>query len=147
MSLTETTTMESEGSVTGWIGELKPGDEAAAQRLWDAYFQRLVGLVRTHLRNAPRGAAEEADRTLNTWNSVLRGTKDAEPTPELAARFSEEFPRLLGLLPYENSRSVAQLKMEGYTNEEIAAKLGCVLSTVDRKSRVIRQRWEQELSG
>jgi hypothetical protein len=34
--------------------------------------------------------------------------------------------------------------MEGYTAEEIAAKLGCVPRTVKRKLRVIRDLWDQE---
>ncbi len=37
--------------------------------------------------------------------------------------------------------------MEGYTNEEIASWLGCALSTVERRLRVIRRRWEKELAA
>jgi DNA-binding CsgD family transcriptional regulator len=32
-------------------------------------------------------------------------------------------------------------KLEGYTNDEIAAKLGCARRTVERKLRVIRAVW------
>ena len=39
---------------------------------------------------------------------------------------------------------VAIWTMEGYTNEQIAAKLGCVPRTVDRKLRSIKQIWEPE---
>jgi DNA-binding CsgD family transcriptional regulator len=34
--------------------------------------------------------------------------------------------------------------MEGYTNEEIAAKLDCAPRTVERKLKLIRNLWEQE---
>src|SRR5262249_15421393 len=34
--------------------------------------------------------------------------------------------------------------LEGYTKEEIAAKLGCVRFTVDRKLRTIRRIWDGE---
>jgi hypothetical protein len=37
---------------------------------------------------------------------------------------------------------VALWKMEGYTKEEIASRLGCVVSTVSRKLGLIRQLWE-----
>jgi DNA-directed RNA polymerase specialized sigma24 family protein len=36
--------------------------------------------------------------------------------------------------------------MEGYTNVEIAAKLGCVEQTVERKLRAVRQTWSNEVS-
>jgi DNA-directed RNA polymerase specialized sigma24 family protein len=31
--------------------------------------------------------------------------------------------------------------MEGYTNQEIAAKLGCALRSVERRLRLIRALW------
>jgi DNA-directed RNA polymerase specialized sigma24 family protein len=34
--------------------------------------------------------------------------------------------------------------VEGYCNEEIAARLGCGLRTVERRLRLIRSIWEQE---
>ena len=68
-----------------------------------------------------------------------------EPTPEMAAQVADECRRLLGLLGDATLRSVAVWKMEGYTNAEIAAKLGCVTRTVERKLRVIRSRWNQEM--
>jgi DNA-directed RNA polymerase specialized sigma24 family protein len=36
-------------------------------------------------------------------------------------------------------------KLEGYTNEEIAAKIGRALPTVERRLRLIRQRWQGEM--
>jgi DNA-directed RNA polymerase specialized sigma24 family protein len=67
-----------------------------------------------------------------------------EPTPELAAQMTEECQRLLASLGDETLRSVALWKMEGYTNMEIAAKLGCVEQTVERKLRAVRQVWSKE---
>jgi len=52
--------MTSTGSVTHWIGRLKAGDPSAAQKLWEAYFQRLVRLARGRLRTAPRRAITPA---------------------------------------------------------------------------------------
>src|SRR5262249_42941737 len=64
-----------------------------------------------------------------------------DPSPELAAQVADECRRLLALLPSEALRQVALWKMEGFTNEEIAERLGCVRFTVDRKLRSIRQVW------
>src|SRR3954471_22547358 len=41
--------MTERGSVTGDVRGLRAGDEAAAQRLWEGYFRRLVGLARARL--------------------------------------------------------------------------------------------------
>lgn len=66
-----------------------------------------------------------------------------EPTPEFAARLAEDYERLLDSLGDETLRKVAVWKMEGYTNEEIADRLGCVTRTVERKLEMIRERWRE----
>jgi DNA-directed RNA polymerase specialized sigma24 family protein len=38
-------------------------------------------------------------------------------------------------------QGVATCKLEGYTNDEIAARLGCVTKTVERKLARIRGMW------
>jgi DNA-directed RNA polymerase specialized sigma24 family protein len=67
-----------------------------------------------------------------------------EPTPEFAAQVAEQCQRLLDELGDAELRSIALAKMEGCTTEEIAARLGCVPRTVERKLRVIRGLWQQE---
>jgi DNA-directed RNA polymerase specialized sigma24 family protein len=193
--------MESQGSVSIWIKALKQGDQKGAQRLWDAYFERLVALARARLRGAPRRVADEEDVALSAFDSFCRGVErgrfpqlddrdnlwhllwkitvrkacdlvgherrgsrgggkvralsdltdweaDAilgrEPTPELVGEVTDECRRLLERLGDATLRSVALWKMEGFTNEEIAGKLGCVRQTVDRKLRAIRQIWGGE---
>jgi DNA-directed RNA polymerase specialized sigma24 family protein len=66
-----------------------------------------------------------------------------EPTPEFAAQVAEECGRLLEALPTPELRSVARWKMEGHTNGEIAARLGCVARSVERMLQVIRVHWDQ----
>jgi RNA polymerase sigma factor (sigma-70 family) len=196
------------GSVTQWIGLLQAGDPAAAQHLWECYFERLVRLARKRLGGGRRQAADEEDVALSAFDSFCRGAGDGrfpklsdrhnlwallvlitarksvdlirherrkkrgggavrgesalatpdasptvlpgleqvagrEPTPEFAAQLAEEFQRLLAKLSAE-LRSLALWKLEGYTNAEIAAKLGCVEGTVERKLRVIRTIWGKE---
>jgi DNA-directed RNA polymerase specialized sigma24 family protein len=69
-----------------------------------------------------------------------------EPTPAFAFQVAEEYKRLLGRLADEELEQIAVWKMEGYTNEEIAGKLGCVVRSVERKLAVIRSLWEGEQS-
>jgi DNA-directed RNA polymerase specialized sigma24 family protein len=65
-----------------------------------------------------------------------------EPDPEIGARIAEECQRLLGLLTDPTLRTIALRKMEGFTNAEIAADLGVVGRTVERKLNLIRRLWE-----
>jgi DNA-directed RNA polymerase specialized sigma24 family protein len=52
---------------------LQAGDRAAAQKLWEVYFRRLVGLARGKLRGTPRKAADEEDVALSAFDSFCRG--------------------------------------------------------------------------
>src|SRR5262249_670181 len=52
-------------SVSVWLDRLRAGDPAAAQRLWDRYFERLVGLARGKLAARFRRAADEEDVALS----------------------------------------------------------------------------------
>ncbi len=67
--------MNISGSITHWINGLRAGEPTAARRLWEGYFQRLVGLARQKLRALPRGAADEEDVALSAFDSFCRGTE------------------------------------------------------------------------
>jgi DNA-directed RNA polymerase specialized sigma24 family protein len=200
--------MPSTGSITYWISQLKAGDQAAAQKLWERYFERLVRLARANLPAGRRKRGDyEADVAVSALDSFLRAAQHGrfpklhsrdnlwallatitmrkawkvarrerrnlevgesalgakpddsqgqqvweqvlsrEPTPEFAAEMAEQCRKLLDLLAEkeeQNLKSVALWKMEGYTNAEIAAKLGRVEGTIERKLRVIRTIWEKE---
>jgi RNA polymerase sigma factor (sigma-70 family) len=68
-----------------------------------------------------------------------------EPDPALAAEVADQLRHLLGLLPDEQIRAIAVRRMEGHTNKEIAALVGCSLTTVERRLPIIRKRWKREL--
>jgi RNA polymerase sigma factor (sigma-70 family) len=173
---------------------LKRGNRAAADRLWDAYMRRLIGLARARLGGAARRAADEEDVALSAFDSFYRRAEagqfarlsdrddlwqvlvliterkaidlmrresrksrgegrvvsldaaderiaDPGPTPEFAASVADEFRRLLESLGDDSLRRVALAKLEGYTNREIAERLGCIEQTVERKLRSIRRIW------
>jgi DNA-directed RNA polymerase specialized sigma24 family protein len=77
--------MSSSGSVTHWISQLKAGDPDAAQHLWEAYFQRLVGLARKKLRSNQRRAADEEDVALSAFDSFCRAAEHGR-YPQLSDR-------------------------------------------------------------
>jgi DNA-directed RNA polymerase specialized sigma24 family protein len=65
--------MTNPGAVTGWLNELRVGDEVAAQRLWEEYFRRLVGLARARLAGQPRGPKDPEDVALSAFDTFCRG--------------------------------------------------------------------------
>ncbi len=67
-----------------------------------------------------------------------------EPTPEDAARFADQYERLLGRLEEPTLKTIALRRLEGYSSEEIAAALGTSARTVDRKLGLIRAIWQEE---
>lgn len=79
--------------------------------------------------------------------AALERAVGSDPTPEFAALVAEEFRRLLDALGDENLRQVALRRMEGYTNDEIAAHLGCARRTVARRLVLIRRTWGAEEPG
>jgi DNA-directed RNA polymerase specialized sigma24 family protein len=64
--------VSSRNSVTHWINQLKAGDQAAAQSLWERYFQQLVVLARRRLASLPRTMADEEDVALSAFDSFCR---------------------------------------------------------------------------
>jgi DNA-directed RNA polymerase specialized sigma24 family protein len=66
-----------------------------------------------------------------------------EPSPELAALVIDEYRRLRNSLRTEALCQVLDLRLEGYTREEIAQRLGCAERAVKRKLEVIREAWLQ----
>jgi DNA-directed RNA polymerase specialized sigma24 family protein len=193
----------SEGA-TDWVRRLEAGDREGAQKLWEGYYRRLVGLARKKLRDTPRRDVDEEDIALSAFDSFCRGVEQSrfptlgdrddlwhllvvitvrkvadtmkalrakrrgggkvrgesvfttddsgagrgieyavgkEPSPEFAAAVAEQCEVLLKALPNELLRSIALLRMEGYTNPQIAEQKKCSLATIERKLNLIRATW------
>ena len=73
------------GSITGWLHKLAEGDRQAAEKIWQRYFCRLVGLARHKLRDFPRRAADEEDVALSAFDSFCRGMEQGR-FPDLMDR-------------------------------------------------------------
>lgn len=74
----------------------------------------------------------------------IAGIFAEDPTEQLADSLTETCRVLLNKLGDESLKGIAVYKMEGYSNKEIAQKLGCVERTIERKLVRIRQIWERE---
>jgi RNA polymerase sigma factor (sigma-70 family) len=110
---------------------------------------RQATYAKAQKRGGPR-PAETPPAAAADEDSALDRILSREPTPEFAAQVAEECRRLLDALEEDPLRAVAVWKMEGYTNEEIAAKLGRSPRSVERKLQRIRrtlQRLSDEEEG
>jgi len=90
-----------------------------------------------------QGNAPNDDRIEATFHQLA----SSEPSPELRVIMAESLDRLLGLLGDDELRRIAIGKLEGYSNEEIAKLIGRSIPTVERRLRLIRSIWQQELVG
>jgi hypothetical protein len=97
--------MSSAGSITHWLRQLQAGEPAAAQPLWECYFQRLAALARKRLLGSPRRAADEEDVALSAFDSFCRGAERGR-FPQLVDR--SDLWQLLVLL---TARKAARLKL------------------------------------
>jgi DNA-directed RNA polymerase specialized sigma24 family protein len=66
---------------------------------------------------------------------------DGEFSHEVAAMVTDEYQRLWSRLGDDSLRLVLDLSLEGYSREEIAARMGRTTKTVARKQDVIRRVW------
>jgi len=62
-----------------------------------------------------------------------------EPSPELAMELAETWERILKL---PGAEELVPLKSDGYSNSEIAEKLGCSTRTIQRTLEKIKKEWE-----
>jgi DNA-directed RNA polymerase specialized sigma24 family protein len=66
---------DDQGSVTRWIAEMKDGQAAAVQPLWERYFTRMVELARVRLRSSryKDAGSDEEDVALSAFDSLCAG--------------------------------------------------------------------------
>ena len=201
----ENPSLPKESSITHWIAGLKVGDPHAAQRLWEAYFHRLVALARQHIGIASHGGADGEDVAQSVFKSLCLGAERGkfplladrdnlwallvtmtvhksrdvirrerhlkrgggrvmneealaasdeplsrladvigrEPTPEFAVQIAERCESLLARLSGDRRRT-AELKLQGFTNQEIADQMNCGLRTVERRLSAVRLAWTRD---
>jgi RNA polymerase sigma factor (sigma-70 family) len=92
--------MPSPDPISVWISQLKEGDDQAARRLLERYFDRLVGLARARLQGRPALADHDEDVALSAFKSLCLGAGEGR-FPRLNNR--NDLRRLLALLTVRKS--------------------------------------------
>ena len=114
--------------------------------------QKTVDYIREQTRQKRGGGDVRGESVfLNAATSSSIGGIDQiavqEPTPEFLMMMNEEHARLLELLPDDLMRDVAIRRMQGESNDEVAAALNISVRSVERKLSLIRKSWQREMKG
>jgi RNA polymerase sigma factor (sigma-70 family) len=86
------------------------------------------------VRDQTMSGGDETDSA--RW--ALEQMEATEPSPAEAAILNETLERWLEALADPDLVQIALLRLEGYTNREIAERRGCVERTIERKLALIR---------
>ena len=86
---------------------------------------------------------ESVFEQLDADGSAAAGIEQVgDPSPAMIETFTLEVRELLEMLEDEVLQKIAILRLEAYTNKEIAKQLGIALRAVERKLQLIRQKWD-----
>lgn len=138
-----------DGAAAGRFNQLETRDD-----LWSLLVaitrKKAVDQVRRQT-SQKRGAGEVrghsifAARATDGEEAGFEQVIGEQPTPEFLAQIDEQHAHLLNLLRDDVQKDIVRYKLAGFSNEEIAEKLGISLRTVERKLGVIRDAWSKEL--
>ncbi len=90
------------------------------------------------------GGRVRGESILQTPDQIAAGLdqfQGSDTTPDFLMELAEESNKQLARLPEPIMRQIARLKMEGYTNAEIAEQLNTTTRTIERKLQKIREVW------
>ena len=110
--------------------------------------RKAIDLVRHERRIKRGGTGQQCASHLGPQEGANAGNGlsqliGKEPDPQATFQIAEECQDMLDRFSDTILRAIALWKMEGFTSEEIAAKLDCTTRTVERKLQLIRRQWER----
>ena len=85
MFICRSSRMSKSTNVSHWIDLVKTGDSAAANRIWQHYFDRLVRAVRGRLNGQNRAISDEEDIVLSVFDSFYIAAENGR-FPDLSDR-------------------------------------------------------------
>ncbi len=118
----------------------------------DALWKLLVTITLRKARNTAKKQGREMrdvcrEQTMSDGDDpspagwVLEQMDAAGPSPAEAAVLNEALERRLEALADPELREIALLRLEGYTNREIAEQRNCTERSIERRLERIRSKW------
>src|SRR5262249_47786585 len=123
-------------------GEFQLADSESLWRLLCAITMTKIREQARYHRRQKRGLDQEVAMPAGDDSGAAWGMASAEPTPDEAAAFADQFQQLLASLD-EEERQMVELKLQDLTHEEVAERLGCSERTVRRIIKRVQTRLEQ----
>jgi RNA polymerase sigma factor (sigma-70 family) len=127
-------------------GQFHLADSASLWRLLCAItLAKVREQARFHLRQK-RGFDQEVQAVPGDASGVSFHPVDPNPSPAEAAELADQFQQLLATLDDEE-RQIVDLKLQEYTNDEVAQHLGCSERTVRRILKRVQARLARALEA
>jgi RNA polymerase sigma factor (sigma-70 family) len=109
--------------------------------------RKAVNSVRRHM-SAKRGGGRVCHESTFSApqgpdrDALLARVEGEVPSPDRIAAMCEMMERL-----DDDLRHIVVLKLDGFTNEEIAQRVNRSVATIERRLRLLRDEWTEELLG
>jgi DNA-directed RNA polymerase specialized sigma24 family protein len=129
--------------------------DSVCRRSREGRFRRLVTrndlwqilAIVTRRKAINQRKKEACQKRLHGTEAPGEGAASRQPDPPTAVQIAEECRRLLEKLNDLQLQQIAVAKMEGYSNEEIARIIERSVATVERKLKLIRSIWQDEVGS
>jgi len=129
-----------EGLKNGRFYKLKNRDQ-----LWQMLViiasRKAANAAKFHDRQKRGLGKTRGDSAFKGISGGLAGYIEGNDDPAKFVELEADCQELLEALPDENYRSIAVMRLAGFTNVEIGKKLNCSTRTIDRKLLAIREVW------
>lgn len=113
--------------------------------LWQLIAVILLNKARNRRRDQNRICRGGQMTRCELSSAILAEFGTSDSNPATTAMMQDECQRMLTTLGKRDVQLVALLRVEGYTNEQIAQQLGCTRRSVQRRINLIRELWSEEL--
>ncbi len=100
--------------------------------------------LQTQKRGSGGAVGESALDALNDEARAINQVLGQQPSPEFAVELVDQIEVMSTRLGDESLSEILYLKLEGYSNDEIAEKVGYRRNTIQRKLRLIRAIFQEE---